>query len=241
MSEVFEVVVDGQATSVPATASLLDAVREAGVYVPVLCHDPRLKPQGSCGICMVEVSRGGEWRQQAACATKVAPHLEVRTQSEHLDQSRRWTIELLFSHHSRAARFHPERVGQGKKPPLVCACQGHRTCALRSLCLEAGADPDHLGRRKLEDPPIELRSGIELEMSKCVRCDRCVRICREVASVEALSFMRRGHETTLVYARPVDAERGARCDACEASGALCIDTCPTDALHPPRGKKLKVL
>jgi NADH dehydrogenase/NADH:ubiquinone oxidoreductase subunit G len=237
-----ELVIDGRVVTLPSTdGMLLGALAHAGVVVPVLCHDPRLSPQGSCGVCVVEIRHGDGWRPVPACATPVSSVEEVRTQSEALVRSRRWTLELLFSNHSPAAKFHPDRSFGGSKPPLVCACRGHRSCTLRNLCLEVEAEPDALGRPASESPPELLRTGIELEMSKCVRCDRCVRICREVVEVEALSFARRGHDTTLVYAAPADPELVERCDRCAEGGALCIDTCPTDALHPPRPAKLKVV
>jgi len=237
-----EVTVDGRAAQLNAGASLLDAVQSTGVHVPTLCHDPRLTPQGSCGICMVEVWRDDRWVQMPACATPASHGGEVRTSSDALARSRRWTLELLFAHHSTAARHHPERKGQSNKPPLVCACRGHQQCTLRSLCLQLEAEPDRLGTRTEPEAPEEIRPGIELEMSKCIRCDRCVRICREVAGVEALGFADRGQDTTLVFAKPVSDEAMQRCDRCVESGALCIDTCPTDALHVPRRRsKLKVV
>jgi NADH dehydrogenase/NADH:ubiquinone oxidoreductase subunit G len=236
------VAVDGVETEVSVGSTLLGALEVAGVHVPTLCHDPRLTPQGSCGICMVEVKRGEGWIQTPACATPATDGMEIRIDSEPLTRTRRWTLELLFSNHSTAARYYPQRKIDGGKPPLVCACKGHESCALRSLCLDLEAEPDRLEVRAESEPPEELRPGIELEMSKCIRCDRCVRICREVAGVEALGFAARGRDTTLVFAMPGTPDLRDRCDRCVETGALCIDTCPTDALHQPRRKSgLKVL
>lgn len=234
--------VDGAEAEVDVGGMLLHAVEAAGVYVPTLCHDPRLTPQGSCGICMVEVKIGERWVQAPACATPASDGVEVRTASEPLNRTRRWTIELLFSHHTTAARYYPQRREKTGKPPLVCACKGHESCALRGLCLDLEAEPHRLETRAEPEPPEALRPGIELEMDKCIRCDRCVRICREVAGVEALGFAARGRNTTLIYETPPSSELLEQCDQCVETGALCIDTCPTDALHPPRRRsKLKVV
>ncbi|MFI7292701.1 2Fe-2S iron-sulfur cluster-binding protein [Streptomyces sp. NPDC050121] len=43
-----EVEVDGTGVAVPEGASLLSAVRAAGIELPALCSDDRLSPAGSC-------------------------------------------------------------------------------------------------------------------------------------------------------------------------------------------------
>ncbi len=235
------IIIDGRSVTTDATHSLLQAMETTDSHVPVLCHDPRLAPRGTCGICMVEVRSGEQWRKTPACATRLDGIEEVRTRSPALTASRRWTLELLIARHSASARFYPDRVGDGRKPPMVCACRGHPTCVLRSACLQVQAMPLSTERAPREDAPVLLRAGIELEMSKCILCDRCVRICREVKGVEALSLAGRGHEATVVYAKPASTALVEACDACERTGALCIDTCPTDALRPVRNPRLKVV
>ncbi len=235
------VVVDGLPVSVDRERTILAAIAASNSHVPVLCHDPRLSPRGTCGICVVEARTGPRWHTVPACATPVLDVDEIRTRSAALHRARRWTLSLLFARHSSAARFYPQRLESGHPLPLVCACRGHAKCALRSACLEIRAMPRPSERAPIETSPVLLRRGIELDMSKCIVCDRCVRICREVKGVEALTLSGRGRTTSLVYAPPADDQRAARCDACEAGGALCIDTCPTDALRRPSNPRLTVV
>ena len=35
--------------------TVLEAARRAGVDIPTLCYDARLKPAGSCRLCMVQL------------------------------------------------------------------------------------------------------------------------------------------------------------------------------------------
>ena len=35
--------------------TILEICREAGITVPTLCHDDRLKPYGGCRLCIVEI------------------------------------------------------------------------------------------------------------------------------------------------------------------------------------------
>ena len=48
--------VNGQLVSVPGEATVLDAVRAAGVELPTLCHHDGLTPHGVCRLCMVTIT-----------------------------------------------------------------------------------------------------------------------------------------------------------------------------------------
>ena len=47
--------IDDREVVVPDGATILDAARKAGCYVPALCDHPDLKPIGSCKLCIVQV------------------------------------------------------------------------------------------------------------------------------------------------------------------------------------------
>ena len=45
-------------------STLLDAARKAGVYIPTLCHHPRLPCHAVCRMCLVDIK--GVTRPQPA-------------------------------------------------------------------------------------------------------------------------------------------------------------------------------
>jgi formate dehydrogenase major subunit len=47
--------VNGRSIQVPQDATVLEAVRAAGVDLPTLCHHDGLAPYGVCRLCMVAV------------------------------------------------------------------------------------------------------------------------------------------------------------------------------------------
>ncbi len=47
--------IDGREIVVPEGATVLQAIRAAGLDVPTLCDDPRLKPLGGCRLCAVRL------------------------------------------------------------------------------------------------------------------------------------------------------------------------------------------
>jgi formate dehydrogenase major subunit len=113
---------------------------------------------------------------------------------------------------------------------LQCGCASFDTCDLRQLMEVHQVRPDRLAGEVHRYRPEVFRPGIHLDMNKCIRCGRCVRICESVAEVGAIGFVSRGFGQRLLFAPWLDADGARRCDACLASGALCVDTCPTGAL-----------
>ena len=61
---------DGSVTciEVPTGTKVTEAATKAGVYIPTLCHHPRLSPIGKCGLCVVSVEHGPT-PTQLACST----------------------------------------------------------------------------------------------------------------------------------------------------------------------------
>jgi len=113
---------------------------------------------------------------------------------------------------------------------LQCGCDAYDSCKLRQLADEHGADPSELAGEAQRLGVGWLRPGIRVDLDKCIRCGRCVRICRELAGVSAIEFVHRGFATLPIWALARGDAARDRCDACLGSDALCVDTCPTGAL-----------
>ena len=67
---------------------------------------------------------------------------------------------------------------------------------------------------------------IHVDMSKCITCYRCVRICDEVQGQFVWQVLNRGHETRIVP----DSGTTLGESSCVSCGA-CVDTCPSGALE----------
>ena len=78
--------------------TILEVVRERELdAIPTLCHSQELEPYASCFLCVVEIK--GRPNLVPACATRVAPGMEVTTRNERIMRSRRTALELLVSNH----------------------------------------------------------------------------------------------------------------------------------------------
>jgi formate dehydrogenase major subunit len=68
--------IDGNEVTVPDGTTIWTAARDAGIEIPVLCHDERYDPVGVCRMCVVDV--GGRV-YAAACVWPCEDGMEVDT------------------------------------------------------------------------------------------------------------------------------------------------------------------
>lgn len=98
--------IDDQEIICEPNQTVLDVARENGIDIPTLCYNP-LYPknrQGSCRICLIEVTSGGRPGLQPSCTLPVSSGLSVSTKSEKVYQARRTVVELLLSEHVQKCR-----------------------------------------------------------------------------------------------------------------------------------------
>src|SRR6478609_4998933 len=84
--------IDGVELTVPAGTTIYTAAKEAGIDIPVLCHDERFDPVGVCRMCVVDV--GGRVLA-AACIRPCEDGMTVATSTADVERSRAVLTELL--------------------------------------------------------------------------------------------------------------------------------------------------
>src|ERR1700757_410543 len=87
--------IDGESVRAPEGSTLLDVLRRRGVDTPTLCYLENLTPVNVCRVCVVEVK--GSRVLVPACSRKVEAGMEIQTDSERVQHSRRTVIEFLGS------------------------------------------------------------------------------------------------------------------------------------------------
>lgn len=198
--------INGKVHEFAAGLSLLAALETAGAAVPTLCNDKRIKPAGACRMCLVEVK--GSPRPVAACMNPLVDGMEVTTHSAALEHERQMILKMLARHYPYAdAKEFPEK-------------EFHR------LAREYGLNErDFSG---VTDPALVDSSHpyIHVDMSRCIDCFRCVRVCAEVQGQFVWQITERGARTHLLP----DSGTTLSESSCVSCGA-CVDTCPTGALE----------
>ena len=204
---VVPVIVDGERCEARADQPILRVLQARGIEIPTLCHDDRLVPVGYCRSCLVEVNGGAHLLP--ACMTMPTAGMVVVTRTEALVAYRRSVVELL------ARRYPASAVADAPGKEF------HRWLGAFGLS-PSGAEAADAGLQDRSHPYIAV------DMSRCIECERCVRICREVQGQDVWHVRNRGDETRIVPDGPTLLE-----SSCVSCGA-CVDTCPTSALTDRR-------
>jgi ferredoxin len=157
MPDDLQLTIDGQAVTVPAGTTILDAARAAGIEIPVLCYFEHTTSNGLCRLCVVETE--GARGLQAACVSVPRPGSVIHTRSENVERARRTILEMLAA-----------SVDLSEAPDLGRLLQSYGANSGRF----DGAEERQPAL--LDDNPMYIR-----DYAKCVLCWRCVQVCAEDA------------------------------------------------------------
>ena len=196
--------------------TVLDIAARHDIYIPTLCHDPRLAPAGACRTCLVEIDGWG--RLAPACATVAADGMAITTENARIDRHRQTLLALYMTDHPSADRTEAEKGAPNELIDMV-------------ECYEAPTDWGVMESLR-EASPDDRNPYVWFDPDLCILCARCTRYCDEVESVSAITLANRGSETTI---STVD-QLSLMDTTCELCGG-CIDVCPTGAM----GEKLPLL
>lgn len=200
--------INGIAVSVPKGSTILEAARSAGIEIPTLCFMKEKNEIGACRICVVEANEGRGFRMVTACVYPVSEGMEVLTNSEKIQKSRKTTLELILSTHDKKC----------------LSCARSTNCELQKLCRDYGVEDSTFEGFK---PHYEIDYStphLVRDNNKCILCRRCVAACRE-QYVGVIGANDRGIDTNIGQAFELSLNN-TPCISC----GQCTVVCPTGAL-----------
>jgi NADH-quinone oxidoreductase subunit G len=200
--------INGQPVTVPDGTSIMAAAQQININIPKLCFLEELGSIGACRVCVVEVNK--EPRLATSCTRLVEDGMEVRTHTARVRRARRMVVEMLLANHVKGC----------------FTCARNQNCELLKLAFELGVEAVRFNDVPHQLSPDATSPSIIRDPNKCVLCGRCVSLCSQVQTVNAIGFTNRGLETAI--STLLDQGLGnVECVNC----GQCIHVCPTGAIR----------
>jgi NADH-quinone oxidoreductase subunit G len=201
-----KVTINGQTYDAEKGRTIIQVADDVGVQIPRYCYHPDIGIEGSCRMCLVEVK--GAPKLVPSCATPIADNMEVRTNTERVQQAVRYAMEFLLLHH-----------------PIDCpVCDQSGECWLQDYYMaHAGHDSRYpLGQKTRRKKAFNLGPLVKLDQERCILCTRCVRFTRNVTRTNEIQVFSRGHnsEIGIFEDRPLN----------NPYSGNVVDVCPVGAL-----------
>lgn len=188
--------------------TILQAARKAGFIIPTLCNHPDLVPGGQCGICVVEIK--GIPGLKRSCMTPLAEGMNICTNSPGLMAVRKQLVELILTNHDTDC----------------LTCIKNQSCELQALAAFLGINTSEYSKFENKYPIDRSSVSIVRDPNKCILCGRCVQVCSNIQTVNALAINNRGFDTIISTAF----NAGLGNSVCINCGQ-CVVHCPVGALY----------
>ncbi|MGZ3839709.1 MAG: 2Fe-2S iron-sulfur cluster-binding protein [Flavisolibacter sp.] len=184
--KLFKVTIDNITVEVEPGTTILMAARKIGgdVVPPTMCYYSKLKNTGGyCRTCLVRVAAGSTADPRpmpklvASCRTAVMDGMVVENiTSPAVLEARKGVVEFLLLNH-----------------PLDCpVCDQAGECDLQDLSYEHGTEGTRYEFKKRTFERIDLGPYIQLHMTRCILCYRCVHTANQVAGQREHGVLDRG-------------------------------------------------
>ncbi|MBE0677908.1 MAG: (2Fe-2S)-binding protein [Bacteroidales bacterium] len=204
----FTIEVNNKSIKAEKGETILSALNRNGIMIPTLCRMAEFTPTGACRMCVVEVE--GRDRLVTACSAPVEEWMKIQTHSPRVIKARKTIVELLLSNH----------------PDDCLYCDRNLDCELQRLSDEMQVRERRIRGSKIKPRRDQSSPAIVRELSKCILCGRCLRVCEEVVTATSIDFIGRGRYTHVGPAM----DRDFNFSSCIHCGQ-CVLVCPTGALH----------
>jgi NADH-quinone oxidoreductase subunit G len=172
--------IDGITVQAPRGTVLIEAAKDAGIFIPRYCYHGGLPVVGNCRMCLVEIEKNP--KLQPSCATAVAEGMIVRTQTPATLRNRRSVLEFLLANH-----------------PVDCpVCDQAGECELQNYYMDHGIYDTRFNDKKTKrKKAFPIGPHIILDQERCILCTRCVRFTRQISKTSELSVIDRGHRSAI--------------------------------------------
>jgi len=189
--KLLKVTIDNISIEVEPGTTILMAARKIGgdVVPPTMCFYSKLKNSGGyCRTCLVRVAAGSTADPRpmpklvASCRTNVMDGMVVENiTSPAVLEARKGVVEFLLLNH-----------------PLDCpVCDQAGECDLQDLGYEHGSEGTRYEFKRRTFERIDLGPYIQLHMTRCILCYRCVHTANQVSGGRDHGVLDRGDHSQI--------------------------------------------
>lgn len=206
--------INGKQVEFSHNQTILSVAKANKHFIPTLCEMAALDhTPGTCRVCLVDIQRKDDsvHRIVTSCTTPMAEGMIVLTRTPKVRQMQRLQVEFLIADHNQDCS----------------ACIRHGNCELQDVAQFVGLEqtryayPQFYQRRSTD----KSSPAIVRDMSKCIRCFRCVKVCRDIQGIDVLVITEKGLETEISVRDHLPLDQ-SDCVSC----GQCILVCPVGAL-----------
>ncbi len=205
--EMVKLTINNIPIEVPKGTKIMQAAKVLGIDIPHLCYHEDQRIKAHCRLCSVEVT--GKKRLLAACSTEVWEGMDVHTDTQIVRDTQVSILQLMLANHHKDC----------------LSCPRNQNCDLQRLCSRFNILKSNLPSVVKEVPRIETNPSIVRDPAKCIRCGRCIRACKDVQGIAALTYAGRSSDivVTTAFNKPMEETDCILCGQCSL-------VCPTGAI-----------
>ena len=184
--------------------TILELLKNNDIRIPALCNDDRFPPSALCRTCLVKINGEPHW--QPSCRTLLSDGMEIETNTKEIAEYRKDLFRMMTKNYPQSAILQfPQK-------------EFHFWLNEYALVNEIINIPN---TQKDSSHPY-----IQIDMSQCIKCMRCVQICDSVQGQFVLHVLKKGDEEQVCHD-----SNGLFVDSSCVSCGACSDSCPTGAIE----------
>ncbi len=193
------VIIDGREFLGEENETILDVCLRNNIFIPTLCYHEDQKNKANCRLCLVEIK--GSRILKTACSTEIWEAIEVFTDSGKVNSARKINFELLLANHDLS------NCDQKRDQLFVLS---------EKLGIKKSSFVGLKEKKEIDDKNV----AIFRDLNKCIECNRCLEICKDVQGLHIIEKYGRSHDLKIGVPAGCNLSDMA-CTFCGQCAAIC--------------------